>query len=91
MSDERGGKTYPLEEAMRAQKALRSMAGLGPEQFPIQAFVGMISDEIETLRKQGRSDDEIAQAISNNSKIVITGAEIRENYASPEERHAANR
>ncbi len=38
---------YPVEEAIRAQKALREAAGLGPEQFPIQAFVGMISDEVE--------------------------------------------
>jgi hypothetical protein len=88
MGEVEAGKTYPLEEALRAQKALRSMAGLGPEQFPIQAFVGMISDEIEALRNQGRSDEEIAQAISQNSKIAISGTEIRENYASPEERHA---
>jgi len=55
--------------------------------FPIEAFVGMISDEVETLRRQGRSDEEIAQAISTNSKIVITADEIAANYASPEQRH----
>ncbi len=80
-------KSYPVEEAIQAQKALRTLAGLGPETFPIQAFVGMISDEIEHLRKLGHSDEEIAKVITTNSKIEITGAEIAENYASPDERH----
>ncbi len=77
---------YPVEEAIRAQKALREAAGLGPEQFPIQAFVGMISDEVEQLRQRGKSDEEIASLIEANSAIRITAAEIAENYASPEER-----
>ena len=80
-------KTYPVEEALKAQKCLRQAAGLGPEQFPIQAFVGMISDEIETLRKNGKSDQEIATLIQENSAIQITAEEIAEIYAPPEERH----
>lgn len=80
-------KTYPIEEALRAQSALRSAAGLEPEQFPIQSFVGMISDEIETLRTQGRTDDEIAALIRHNSNIQISSDEISANYAPPEQRH----
>ncbi|NYF92283.1 hypothetical protein RBB79_00055 (plasmid) [Tunturiibacter empetritectus] len=80
-------KMYSVEEAIKAQKALRSAAGLGPEQFPIQAFVGMISDEIESLRKRGKTDDDIAEMIQQNSTIEITPQQIAENYASPEERH----
>lgn len=49
-------KLYPVEEAVKAQKSLRLAAGLGPEEFPIQAFVGMISDEIDSLREHGKSD-----------------------------------
>ena len=90
MSDDKQGATYPVEEAIRAQKALRELAGLGPEMFPVEAFVGMISDEVETLRKQGHSDEEIARTIAASSKIVITPAEIAANYASPEERHLAH-
>lgn len=81
-------KTYSLEDALAAQKALRELGGLPPERFPVQAFVGMISDEIEHLRKLGKSDTEIADTIGRNSKIVISAAEIAENYASPEQRHA---
>ena len=39
-------KTYSVEEAIQAQKALRTLGGLEPERFPVEAFVGMISDEI---------------------------------------------
>ena len=80
-------KVYPVEEAVRAQKALRDLAGLGPEMFPVEAFVGMISDEIEELRKRGHSDEEIAEVIRSSSKITITSGEIAAHYASGEKRH----
>ena len=79
-------RSYPLEEAVKAQKALRMAAGLGPEKFPIQAFVGMISDEVEVLRKLGKTDDEIASIIRQSSSIEITPEEIADNYATGEER-----
>jgi hypothetical protein len=47
----------------------------------------MISDEIELLRKHGRSDQEIASMIVQNSAIHITSEEIAACYASPEQRH----
>jgi hypothetical protein len=81
------GGLLPLEEALKAQKALRAAAGLGEEQFPIQAFVGMISDEIDALRERGKNDSEIADLIRANSSIEITPAQIAEFYATPEERH----
>lgn len=80
-------KLYPLEEALKAQKSLRDAAGLAPEQFPMQAFVGMISDEIEVLRKRGKSDSDIAAIILQSSSIEITASDISENYAPPEQRH----
>lgn len=83
-------KTFSVAEAVRAQKALRDLAGLGPEMLPVQAFVGMISDEVETLRRQGHTDEQIAQVISANSAIAITAQEIADNYASPEARHGGH-
>ena len=90
MNEHAEPKSYPVEEAVRAQRALRDLAGLGPETFPIQAFVGMISDEVEALRRQGHSDEEIARTIAANSEIAITADEIAANYAAPEERHQAH-
>jgi hypothetical protein len=86
MSKESAPKLYPLQEAIKAQKALRTAAGLGPEMFPLDAFVGMISDEIDSLRKAGKSDQQIAALVSQNSSIQITAEEIAQNYASPEQR-----
>lgn len=80
-------RSYSIEEALRAQKALRDMAGLPVETFPVEAFVGMISDEVEVLRNQGHTDEAIAKTIQANSAISITASEIAENYASPELRH----
>ncbi len=82
-------KTYPIDQVLRAQKVLREAAGLEPELFPIEAFVGMISDEVEKLRLQGKTDGEIAALITENSNIEITAEEISANYASPEDRHQA--
>jgi hypothetical protein len=58
--------------------------------FPIRAFVGMISDEVEVLRKQGHTDETIAQTIAATSTIAIGPAEIKEYYASPKQRHSAH-
>jgi hypothetical protein len=58
--------------------------------FPIEAFVGMVSDEIEKLRSQGKTDSEIATLITENSTIEITAEEISANYAPPEDRHQAH-
>lgn len=80
-------KMCPIDEALKAQRALRSLAGLGPELFPINSFVGMISDEIEVLRKQGKSDIEIAAVVRENSAININADDIAAHYAPAEERH----
>jgi hypothetical protein len=86
-----GEKTYSLQEALQAQSALRAAAGLESERFPVSAFVGMISDEIEILRRQGRSDDDIAGLISKQSPIAISSADIAANYAPPEDRNHGTR
>ncbi len=86
LSEVHVAKTYPIEEALKAQKALRDAAGLKAEQFPVEAFVGMVSDEIEELRKRGKSDEDIARLVGEASAIQLTAAQIGANYAPPEER-----
>ena len=88
MSTNNQEKAYPLTEALRAQKALRDLAGLKPEMFPVSSFVGMVSDEIEILRKQGRSDEEIARTITDHSRIEVSADDLASYYAPPEERHS---
>jgi len=47
----------------------------------------VISDEIEELRKRGRSDQEIASLTEASSSIKITTSEVADNYASSKDRH----
>lgn len=61
--------------------------GSDPEQFPMKAFVGMISDEVQTLRELGWDDAAIAKLIAEKSAIQITAEEIATNYAPEELRH----
>ena len=77
----------PLVEALKAQSALRDAANLPPESFPVPAFIGMVSDEIEALRNRGLSDEQIAQVIRNSSTIALRAEDIATFYASPEQRH----
>ncbi len=80
-------ESYSLDQALKAQRALRAAAGLSEERFPLSAFVGMVSDEIETLRTQGRSDEEIAHIIGEHSEVRLSAEDIREHYAPADKRH----
>jgi hypothetical protein len=82
---------YGLEQIMRAQAALRNAAGIEPEQFPVEAFVGMVSDEVQILRNQGRGDEEIVGIILASSGIEISPATLAQHYASAEDRHGPPR
>ena len=83
--------TYSLEQSLQALNALREAAGSPPEQFPLPAFVGMLSDEIETLRSQGKSDAEISTLIHQSSGIDITPQQLADNYAPPAQRRGPHR
>ena len=74
------------QQAADAQTALRKALGLPPEQFPLPAFVGMVSDEIEQLRAVGQSNDQIAAIISQVTGVTISAEAIATFYASPEAR-----
>lgn len=79
-------QAYEISEALKAQKAMREAAGLPQELFPVEAFVGMVSDEIESLRKTGRTDEEIAAIIRGSSAIDVSAEQIAAFYAPPEAR-----
>ena len=79
-------RAYPLPEALKAIAALREAAGLTPEQFTLPAFVGMISDEIEALRRRGRSDEEIATIVRRSSAIDLRADQVAQFYAPSEQR-----
>lgn len=78
---------FTLDESIRAQKAMRDALGLNEEVFPLPAFIGMVSDEIEQLRAAGRSDEQIAEMVHATTGKTIDPAEIARHYAEPERRN----
>ena len=79
-------QTFSIQEATAAQRVLRQSLGLGPEAFPLPAFIGMISDEIEKLRAAGRSDGDVAAMIREAIGREVAPYEIARFYAPPGER-----
>ena len=73
-------------QAAKAQTALRGVLGLPPEQFSVPAFIGMVSDEIEQLRAQGKTDYEISLVIEHAIDVRLPSDAITLFYAPPEER-----
>ena len=69
-----------------AQTKLRFAFGLALGQFPLSSFIGMVSDEIEQLRQEGRTDTEVAEMIRTAGNIPISANDIFRNYASSETR-----
>lgn len=75
-------QTISGHQAATAQTALRAALGLPPEQFSIEAFVGMISDEVEQPRAKGSSYEEIATLVTNATGVSISGSAVTGFYAS---------
>ncbi len=80
---------FSVEDAVRAQRALRASLGLGDEAFPLQAFIGMISDEIQQMRESGRSDLEVIEVIAAATGRCIDIGDLRRFYAPEEQRRRA--
>ena len=78
--------TFTAEQAVRAQRELRAALGLGEEAFPLSAFVGMISDEIQQTREAGRSDQEVIDIVAKATGSEIAAEDLARFYASPEDR-----
>ena len=80
-------QTFSVEDAVTVQRELRRSLGLGAETFPLPAFVGMISDEIEQFRAAGKSDADVAAVIKTVSGRDVSPDDLARFYAPPEERH----
>ncbi len=75
-----------IDQAIAAQRALRTALGLPDERFPLPAFIGMISDEIEQMRQAGRTDQELLDIIRNATGQALSPADLERYYAPPETR-----
>ena len=83
MADEEG---FTAEQVAAATGTLRAALGLPAERFGTEAFVGMISDEIEALRAAGKTDGDIAGILAKSTGMKIGAEAITEFFAGPDER-----
>ena len=84
MSEDEAG--FSAQEAVAVQRELRRTLGLEAETFPLPAFVGMISDEIEQFRQAGKSDADVAAVIKSAVGREVEPSDLARFYAPPEER-----
>ncbi|HEV2737228.1 MAG TPA: hypothetical protein VGU66_01485 [Candidatus Elarobacter sp.] len=77
---------YTAGDAATANTVLRAALGLAPERFGTEQFVGMISDEIDLLRRAGKTDAEIAQLLEKDGGLDVSADAITQFYADPDER-----
>jgi hypothetical protein len=78
--------TFTADQAVATQRALRAALNLPDEAFPLPAFIGMISDEIQLLREAGHADQDIIDLINTTTPTTITPADLTRFYAPPEAR-----
>ena len=79
---------FNLNQAMKAQAALRTAAGEGEELFDERQLVGMLSDEIRTLRTSGSTDEEIATLLKTEAGVDLDAETIRRFYVDTSEYQA---
>ena len=73
--------TFTVYQVAGAQKALRSVARLPDERFPVQVFIALLGDEIQALREDGKTDREIASLINWAAGVNITASDVTEYHA----------
>ena len=75
--------TFSAFEAASTQRQLRTLLGLGEEAFPLPAFIGMLSDEIEKLLAAGWSDLMIAETLTGVTGKRVSAEAVSAYYACP--------
>ncbi|MBU1384380.1 MAG: hypothetical protein ACK4JY_08760 [Brevundimonas sp.] len=79
--------TFTLDEAIKAQRSLRQVLGLGEERFEVSEFVQMISDEIEQMRDAGKTNDDIAAVVAEATGHRMDPADLDRHYVAAEHRY----
>jgi len=79
--------TFSIDEAIKAQRALRQTLGLGDERFEVSEFVAMVSDEIEQMKADGKSSADIVAIVAETTGHRMDAADIDRHYVPPERRH----
>ena len=77
------GRSFTLDQGLRARAALRREAGLGEERFPMPDLMRMIGDEIDALRDAGRDDAAIARIVGEAIGAEMGPDDLRHHDDAP--------
>lgn len=78
--------TFTGLQISTAQTVLRRALGLEPERFSLPALIGLISPEIGLLRRNGQSDEMIADLIGRTTGAPVAPEAVRLYYHVPDVR-----
>ncbi len=79
-------KTYTFEQILLAQTAMRAAANPWKEDFPLPTIIGMLSEEISAMRRNGFTDEEIATLIQKSSNIALDAETLTDLHAPPKKK-----
>ncbi len=72
-----------LDQAQRAQQALRAATQPATKQLDIETFVSMIGEELDALHENGSNNQQIADLIREASGIEVTPEQLGKYYTIP--------
>lgn len=77
---------FSIDDVVLAQNEMRHMLCLPDPQFSMPTFIGMLSDEIEQMRRAGHTDELVAETIRRATGQHVEAGDVGRYYLSIEER-----
>jgi hypothetical protein len=78
--------SFSVDDVTIAQNEMRHILGLPEPRFSFPTFIGMLSDEIEQMRRAGHTNEMVAQTISRATGHSIEAIDVQRHYLPVEER-----
>ena len=77
--------TFSAQELAQIQRLLREAANEPVESFETEAAMGTLSEEIDTLRRNGMTNDDIAALLTQGAGATITAEQVAQLYGAASE------
>ena len=77
---------FSADDVTLAQSEMRHILGLPEPRFSFPTFIGMLSDEIEQMRRAGHTNEMVAQTINRATGQSIKAIDVQRHYLPVEER-----
>ena len=77
---------FSADDVTLAQNEMRHILSLPEPRFSFPTFIGMLSDEIEQMRRAGHANEMVAKTISRATGQSIEAIDVQRHYLPVEER-----